>query len=579
MIAGGRCRKLAGERFTWSPGRVSCLFGASSVLWLGVALVVVGCQRRASESTGIEEPAAVISFTDVSEVAGLRFTHDNGASPRRYLPETMGSGVAFFDYDGDGRPDLYFANAGPIEAADGALVGGALYRNLGDGTFVEVTRHVGLEQPFYGLGTAVGDVDNDGDLDLFVSGLEGDRLYVNSGDGRFEDGTSTAGLAGAGFGSSAAFLDFDNDGWLDLFVGRYVTWSADADVLCSPDGEHRSYCTPEIYPGISNQLYRNLGEGRFVEVTGAAGLEMGAGKTLGVVPIDHDGDGWADLAIANDTYRNFLFINQRDGTFVEDAVVTGMAYSLSGATRGAMGIDAGDLDGDGREELVIGNFSQEMSAIYRAGERGLYSDDAAQLGLGLPTLMTLAFGTLVIDLDLDGWLDVVFANGHIEPDVKRFQPLQTHAQPLSVFRSLEGRKLQPVQALGAAAGPWVGRGLAAADYDGDGDLDLVLTQNGGRARLLRNDSPPRSWLRLRLVGRGSNRTAYGAVATVFVGQRRIRRRLVSGRSYLSASEPLLSFGLGSAEWVDRVEIRWPSGQLQVLDRPPLGEVIEVEEEE
>ncbi len=424
--------------------------------------------------------------------------------------------------------------------------------------------------PFYGLGTAVGDFDNDSDLDLFVSGLDGDRCFRNRGDGTFEEVASKLGLIHPGFGSSAAFLDYDRDGWLDLLVGRYITWSPATDLRCSPDGEHAIYCTPESYPGQSNRLYKNLGGTRFLDVTASAGLERPDGKTLGVVAFDHNRDGWPDLAIANDTQPNFLFLNQQNGTFRESAGDLGFAFSSSGATRGAMGIDVGDLDQNGSCDLVIGNFSQEMAAVYRAADTGIFSDDAAQLGIGLPTLMQLTFGTLVLDLDQDGWLDVVFANGHIEPDIAAFQQVQRHAQPLQVFRNLGGQNFELVTAKdGPLTTPWVARGLATADYDADGDLDVVLTQNGAAARLLRNDSPARSWLRLRLVGRTSNRTAYGAVAVAMAPGWHQVRTLVSGRSYLSACEPVITFGLGDLQALDKVEITWPSGQVQTLKHPAL----------
>jgi hypothetical protein len=494
----------------------------------------------------------------------------------------MGSGVAFFDYDGDLRPDLYFVDSLPVDAAPAAgAPAGALYRNRGDGTFEDVTRAAGLAGPFLGMGAAAGDYDNDGWTDLFVSGVGGDRLWRNRGDGTFEDVGGILGLTGRGFGSSAAWVDVDRDGWLDLVALRYVEWSPEQDVACSPDGEHRTYCTPEVYPPVASRLYRNLEGRRFADATAAAGLAAHRGKALGVVALDHDGDGWPDLAVANDTAPNFLFRNRGDGTFEEIGLETGMAVSESGATRGGMGIDAGDLTGDGRDELVIGNFSQEMSGVYRASARGLYADVAAQAGVGLPTLMTLAFGTLVFDHDGDGWLDVVFANGHIEPEIARFHRLQSHAQPLQLFHARErGERFEEApRPAGEPAwwGPWVARGLAAADYDGDGDLDLALTQNGGPARLLRNDAPPRSWLRVHLTGRASNRGGYGALVTAVAGERRIARRLVSGRSYLSASEPVVTLGLGDLERIDRLEVAWPSGRLQVVADPPLRQVLRLEE--
>ncbi len=591
-------RPRRGGRATLAAARSAALAAALGLAAAAIPGCTPGEDERPPGGPAAPAPAAAAApFTDVTEAAGIRFVHANGASARRYLPETMGSGVAFFDYDGDGRPDLYFANSMPVDTSpagepqsgeppSGERPSGALYRNLGpDATgevrFEDVTRRAGLAEPFLGMGVAVGDLDNDGDLDLFVSGVGGDRLFVNGGDGAFREAAAERGLVDRGFGSSAAFLDYDNDGWLDLFVGRYVEWSPEADVRCSPDGRLRIYCTPEVYPAVASRLYRNLGGGRFEDATAASGIGGHPGKTLGVVPIDHDDDGWPDLAVANDTAPDFLFLNQRDGTFREIGLATGMAVSESGAPRGGMGIDAGDLDGDGAEELVIGNFSQEMAGLYRASG-GVYTDVAAQAGIGLPTLMTLAFGTLVFDHDGDGGLDVAFANGHIEPEIARFHRLQSYAQPIQLFwnRDRGERFEQAAPAEGAAAGwwgPWVARGLAAGDYDGDGDLDLVVTQNGGPARLLRNDAPPATWLRVRLAGRASNRSGYGALVTAVAGERRVSRRLVSGRSYLSASEPVVTFGLGDAARIDRVEVRWPSGAVQTVDSPPAGGVLDLEE--
>ena len=566
----------------------ACASARALVVALGAG-AAAACGPRQPEPPAGELAAAAVpppAFTDVTEAAGIRFVHDNGASEHRYLPETMGSGVAFFDYDGDGRPDLYFVNSRPVDPESGTDSGadaptGALYRNRGDGTFEDVTRRAGLDQPLFGMGAAAGDVDNDGWTDLFVSGVGGDRLYCNRGDGTFEEVGAAWGLTDRGFGSSAAFVDFDRDGRLDLFAGRYVEWSPETDVRCSPDGDHRIYCTPEVYPPVASRLYRNLGR-RFEDVTEAAGLTAHPGKALGVVPLDHDGDGWPDLALANDTAADFLFRNRRDGTFEEIGLETGMAVSESGAPRGGMGIDAGDLDGDGREDLVIGNFSQEMAGLYRASERGVYADVAAQAGVGLPTLLTLAFGTLAFDHDGDGALDVAFANGHIEPEIARFYRLQSYAQPLQLFHNRDrGERFEEATRPEAAGpawwGPWVARGLAAADYDGDGDLDLVVTQNGGAARLLRNDSPPGRWLRVALSGTASNRSGYGAVVTAVAGERRIARRLTSGRSYLSASEPVVTIGLGDVERVERLEVLWPSGLEQVVEEPPLGRLLDLEE--
>jgi hypothetical protein len=517
----------------------------------------------------------VAPFTDVTAAAGLAFVHESGATDRRYLPETMGAGAAFFDYDGDGWPDLYLVGGLPVAHLGAARPGdptGALYRNRGDGTFEDVTAAAGLAVPLLGMGAAVGDIDNDGDLDLYVTAVGGDRLFLNGGDGTFEDVTAAWGLGEASFGSSAAFLDYDRDGWLDLYAGRYVEWSPATDRPCSPDGRTPSYCTPELYDAAPDRLYRNLEGRRFADATAAAGLGAVRAKTLGVVPLDHDQDGWPDLAVASDTSPNLLLLNRRDGTFAEVGLAAGMAVAESGSPRGGMGIDAGDLSGDGLADLVIGNFAQEMAAVYRAGPDGVLVDEAAPAGVGLPTLLQVAFGVLALDQDGDGDLDLLFANGHIEPGIARFRRGQSYAQPLQLFLNW-GDGTFDEAAAGAWSGPWIGRGLAAADYDRDGDLDLVLTQNGGPARLLRNGADPRRWLRLELRGGPSNRTGYGAVVTAVAGDRRWVRPLVSGRSYLSASEPLIHLGLGEVAALDRLEVAWPSGTVQVVEDPPLGQTL------
>ncbi len=520
-------------------------------------------------------PSGIDAFSDITAESGISFTHFNDASSKRYLPETMGSGAAFFDYDGDGRPDLYLVNGAPIEGDRSRAQPGMLLRNL-DGThFRDVTRSAGLAEAFYGLGAAVGDFDNDGHTDLFVTGLNGDRLYRNRGDGTFEDVTKRMGLTDAGFGSSAAFLDYDRDGYLDLFVGRYVQWTPATDINCNLDGVHRIYCTPEKYQGQSNHLYRNLQGRWFQDVTHLSGIFHPEGKTLGVAVVDVNRDGWPDIVVANDTVRNFLFVNNRDGTFTESGLMAGIAYSESGATRGGMGIDAGDVDGDGFTDVIIGNFAQEMSALYLGSEKGYFVDEAAQSGIGIPTLMALKFGSLLVDLDNDGWLDAVFANGHIEPEIARYHESQSYRQPLQFFRNEGGGHFNLLTGSkgGALDTPLVGRGLAAADIDGDGDLDLIVTQNGRRAVLLRNNSAPRSWLRIQLVGSRSNRSGYGAVVRAIAGNRSWTRMLTSGRSYLSACEPIVTMGFGDVARLDAIEISWPSGVKQTITNPALNKLL------
>ncbi len=369
-------------------------------------------------------------FVDMTAESGVRFVHYNAASKEKWLPETMGSGVAVFDFDNDGLPDLFFLNGSTLDGR-GEHHTGRLYRNTGAGRFVDVTAGSGLDESYFGMGAAVGDIDNDGWDDVAVTTTDGARVYRNIHGRRFENVTRQMGLKCPGFGSSLAFLDYDRDGFVDLFVGRYVEWTPKTDIPCSPDRVHRTYCTPEVYPGIRNCLFRNVGGTRFIDESKASGVDRFLGKTLGVAVLDLDRDGWPDIAVANDTVANYLLINRHDGTFSEAGIETGLAYSESGAARGGMGIDTGDLDGDGAVDVVIGNFSQEMAAFFRSVEPGYFIDDAAPAGIGLPTLMTLAFGTLVEDFDNDGWLDVLLANGHIEPEISETRRSQSYRQPPS----------------------------------------------------------------------------------------------------------------------------------------------------
>lgn len=572
---------------------------AAGRLALLVSLLVAACGGRAHDSpqepisTGADE--AQFRLVDVTEDVGISFVHTNGATSTRYLPETMGSGVAFTDLDGDDRPDLLFVDGRRV-IEDGATSEPAarVYRNRGDGTFEDASDSSGFGPRFLAMGVATGDVDGDGLIDIFLSGVGEQRLYRNRGSMQFEEVTRAAGLAmrpstnDVGFGSSAVFFDADRDGHLDLLVGRYVPWSVATDIRCSPDGVNHTYCTPEVYPSAANVFYRNDGSGRFSRAPDA-GLDEPAGKTLGLAVLDMNLDGWPDVAVANDTDRNHLFVNRGDGSFEEQGIESGLAFSVSGATRGAMGIDSGDLDGDGWTDLVVGNFAQEMSAVYLGGPGGLFQDQAARLGVGLPSLMQVAFGTLLVDLDLDGRLDVVLANGHIEPEITRYQAIQTYRQPLGLYRN-EGEALRPSEPRDGAPAQatheasYVGRGLAAADADGDGDLDLVLTQNGAAAHFFRNDTPRpnATWLRVRLQSRSGPTPAFGARVTATTSKRKLLRFLRGGNSYLSTSDATVTFGFLPDETVEQLEILWPSGTEQamqiVTEVPRNAEVVVVEPE-
>ena len=542
-----------------------------------------GASDRPAESAAAldEAKSSKPLFEDVTAESNVRFVHYNAASKQKWLPETMGSGLAVFDFDADGLPDLFLINGSTLDGR-GEHHTGRLYRNVGDGRFVDVTAGSGLDESYFGMGAAVGDIDNDGWDDLAVTTSDGTRIYRNLGGGHFQNVTRRMGLDCSGFGSSLAFLDYDRDGFVDLFVGRYVEWTPQTDIPCSPDRVHRTYCTPEVYPGIRNCLFRNVEGKRFENRTKASGVDRFVGKTLGVAVLDIDADGWPDIAVANDTVANYLLINHQDGTFTEAGIETGLAYSESGAARGGMGIDTGDLDGDGTVDVVIGNFSQEMAAFFRSVEPGYFIDDAAPAGIGLPTLMTLAFGTLVEDFDNDGWLDVLLANGHIEPEISETRRSQSYRQPPQFFRNLgEGRfALLDASTMDPPDLLLVARGFASGDFDLDGDPDFVITQNGDRAVVIRNDSSAgNNWMQFRLEGVRSNRMGLGARVRVVAGQTTLTRYLGSGRSYLSACEPIVTVGLGRIPSVDRVIIDWPSGVHQVLESPPTRQRLTVRESE
>jgi hypothetical protein len=513
------------------------------------------------------EPAIPVLFTAVTDEAGIDFVHHSGARGRKYLPETMGSGLVWFDYDGDRRPDLFLVNSSDWPESRQGTYSQALYRNRGDGTFEDVTAAAGLVADLYGIGAAAADYDNDGNVDLFVNALGPDRLYRNRGDGRFEDMSDSAGVSDPAFGASATWLDFDRDGLLDLFVCNYVQWTPATDIYCTLDGENKSYCTPESYRGASNRLYRNRGDGRFEDVTERAGVLNPTGKSLGVVALDYDGDGFTDLAVANDTQPNYLYRNEGNGTFTEVGRSAGIAFSEEGKARGAMGIDAADYDDSGHESVMIGNFSNEMVALYHNEGRGLFIDDAAAAGIGQPSLLTLAFGCFFFDFDLDGRLDIFVANGHVEDEINRVQPSVTYAQPPHLFRGIKGGRFEVYDGRVGSdlARPLVARGAAYADYDGDGDLDIALSTNGGPAILLRNDGGnANAWIRLDLRGAAGNLDGIGAAVRVKSDGRTASRVVRSAASYASQNERVLTFGLGGASGgapsaVD-VEVIWPGGE-------------------
>ncbi len=517
-----------------------------------------------------------IKFTDVTESAGIHFVHQNGAYGERLLPETMGGGVAFLDYDGDGDQDLLLINSDrwPWRPAPPSRPISRLYRNLGGGKFEDVSSTAGFDLTLYGMGAAVGDYDGDGHLDAYVTALGRNRMMRNVG-GSFIDVTDAAGVAGEAdaWSTGAAFFDYDRDGDLDLFVCNYVRWSPEIDreVDYRLTGVGRAYGPPTDFAGVDNYLFRNDGD-RFTDVSAESDIQvpnpatgLPGGKALAALPVDVNGDGWLDVAVANDTVRNFLFLNRGDGSFREAGVELGLAFDTAGLATGAMGIDAAHFANDSRLAIAIGNFANEMTSFYvsRAGA-DLFSDDAIVAGVGADSRRALTFGLLFLDADLDGRADLFAANGHVEPEIAKVQASQNYAQPAQLFWNCGAQCARPFQLVGGAVEtPHVARGAAYADIDADGDLDLALTQAGGRAVLLRNDQRlGNHWLRLKLRSAPPNVHAIGARAILAVSGTRQFRTVMPSRSYLSHVEPVLTFGLGAMDRIDSVTVIWPDGETE-----------------
>ena len=504
-------------------------------------------------------------FTDVTSQAGIHFRHNSGAFGGKFLPETLGSGCAFLDYDRDGWQDILLINGSDWPGHKKSRSTLRLYHNDGDGTFTDVTARAGLDVELYGMGVAVGDYNNDGYPDILVTCVGQNRLFRNTGKGTFVDVTNTAGLGKReGFSTSALWFDYDRDGLLDLFVCNYVKWSLEADIFCSLDGKHKSYCTPEAYRGATCWLFHNRGNGTFEDVTATSGVFDSSSKSLGVALLDENGDGWPDLLVANDTQPNKLYRNQHNGTFKDAAVEAGIAFSSEGKARAGMGVDVADFDNSGTSGVAITNFDNEMIGLYRLSGKS-FEDIAPQSGVGIASRNSLGFGCSFLDVNLDGWLDFAVANGHIDETVRNIRGNVGYAQPPQLF--LNGGK-GTFREVAADAGegfdrPKVGRGLAYGDFDRDGDLDLLITTNNGPAYLYRNDqlAGNRS-IRFQLVGTKSNRDAIGATVRIFAGGMAQSRVVKGGSSYLSQSELPLTFGVEKHDRIDRVVIDWPSGQTQ-----------------
>ena len=501
-------------------------------------------------------------MVDVTSSAGVNFKHNSGAFGGKFLPETLGSGCAFLDYDGDGWQDILLINGAdwPGHRRERSTL--KLYRNNRNGTFTDVTRSAGLDIEMYGMGVAIGDYNNDGFPDLLITCVGQNRLFRNTGKGTFVDVTKSSGLAGRqAFSTSALWFDYDRDGLIDLFVCNYVKWSPEHDVFCSLDGKHKSYCTPEAYRGETCWLFHNRGDGTFEDVTASGGIFDSSSKSLGVAMLDYDRDGWPDLLVANDTQPNKLYRNERNGTFKDVAIESGIAFSSEGKARAGMGVDAADFDNSGKTGIAITNFDNEMIGLYRAGNTG-FADAAISSGVGLSSKSSLGFGCVFFDADLDGFLDLAVVNGHIDDTVRNVRNVG-YAQPPQLFLNNGKEAFRDVaHEVGEDfAAAKVGRGLAYGDFDRDGDLDLLMTTNNGPAYLYRNDQLERNRsIRFRLVGTRSNRDAIGALVRIYHQGIAQSRLVKTGSSYLSQSELPVTFGCGMQDRIQRVVIEWPSGR-------------------
>ena len=526
-------------------------------------------------------------LANVTAAAGIQFQHNSGAYGGKLLPETLGSGCAFLDYDGDGWQDILLINGMDWPGHGRERTTLKLYRNNRNGTFSDVTRAAGLDVEFYGMGVAAGDYNNDGFPDIFISCVGQSRLFRNTGKGTFVDETKVSGLLGRhGFSTSALWFDYDRDGLLDLFVCNYVRWSPEQDVFCSLDGKQKSYCTPEAYRGDTCWLFHNRGNGKFEDVTATSGIFDSSSKSLGVAMFDYDQDGWPDLLVANDTQPNKLYKNLRNGKFKEVGVEAGLAFSNEGKARAGMGIATGDFENTGKPGVAITNFDNEMIGLYHSVGAGTYDDVAIPAGLGAASRSTLGFGCAFLDANLDGWLDLAVANGHIDETVRNIRGNVGYAQAPQLFLNERDGKFRDVAAKlgGGFETPIVGRGLAYGDFDRDGDLDLLITTNNGPAYLFRNDQTAgnRS-IRFRLVGTKSNRDAIGATVRIFEnadkghGGQSQSRMVRGGSSYLSQSELPVTFGVGRSEKIDRVSIEWPSGRKEEYKDLATGKAYEIVE--
>jgi len=518
----------------------------------------------------------------------LDFTQANSPTSRKYLPETMGGGVALIDYDNDGRLDIFFVNGariddpmapGRLPDKSGRKYWNRLYHQNPDGTFTDVTEKAGLTgmpQNHYGMGVAVGDFDNDGFEDIYVTGYGGNTLYHNNGDGTFTDVTARAGVAAGGWSTSAGFLDYDNDGKLDLFVARYLEWSFDDDRFC---GQHRpggrSYCHPDNYRGVTNILYHNNGDGTFTDVSQKAGIANPAGKSLGVAFADFDGDGWPDIYVANDSVQCFLYRNNHDGTFTDVSLTAGVGFNEDGKTFAGMGVDFSDYDNDGLPDVVVTDLPDQRYMLYRNNGDGTFMDVTNSSGIGRATTKYSGWSVSLVDIDNDGWKDLFVAQGHVMDNIEITSPNLKYLQPPLLLRNVQGH-FSSMDVGPALKTAWAGRGAAFGDIDNDGDIDIVVANVGQRAYILRNDGGNRNhWIGIRTTGRRSNRDGIGCRVKVISASGLAQYYTVNTAvGYLSASDKRLVVGLGADKSARLVEIKWPAGATLRFENVPAGKTIE-----
>lgn len=549
-------------------------------VWLIVFFGVLACEPTQESNIEADRPSETsLSFVDVTASAGLTdFQHVTGANGNKYFPEAMGAGLAAIDYNQDGWQDLILVGGGRWpEASEAPVPALWLYRNNADGTFTLANDEVGLAGLHaYGFGVAVGDYDNDGDDDIYFTAL-GPNFLLENRDGVFVD-VSTAANATAGdtWSTTPVFFDADRDGWLDLYVGNYVNWSPENDIFCTLDGETKSYCTPELYTGLPSRFLHNNGDGTYSDWTEQAGFLPAPGKMLGAVEFDYNDDGWPDLVVASDTQPDLLYKNLGDGTFEEIGALSGLAYDENGRARAGMGIDVGVVDNTGRQSVFVGNFSKEMIAVFRHVGGDLFVDRAAASKIGRPSLMTLTFGLFLFDPDLDGDLDLLAANGHVQEEIAVTQDGITYAQPPHLFQNAgtgDFSDLAPIIG-GVFSKPIVGRGAIYLDFDRDGDLDVAITENGGGVHLWRNDQDlGHRWLRVSLVGDTANRSALGTRLVLYSNNVAQERWIRSGSSFMAQHERVATWGLGQSSQVDSLLIYWPDGTQDKLETVALDQEV------